>query len=69
VIQPGDQALATAEKRGRKWAEDEVLREHGNFIHLPPRHADLVPLAVQPYYWSPIYMYQLFVFIYVCMCL
>jgi hypothetical protein len=67
VVQSSDQALATAGKRGRKWAEDEVLREHGNFVHLPPRHADLVPLAVQPYYWCPFYMHQLFVCIYVCM--
>ena len=67
VVQSGDQALATAGKRGRKWAEDEVLREHGNFVHLPPRHADLVPLAVQPYYWCPVYMHQLFVCINVCM--
>lgn len=50
VVQPGDTALSVANHRGHKWAEHEVLREHGNFVHLPPRHG-FEPLAVQPYYW------------------
>ena len=51
VTQPGDFAVTLASKKGSKWAADEDLREHGEFVHLPPRH-DMIPLSVQPYYWK-----------------
>jgi len=51
VAQPGDEALALSRKRGKHWAEDEILREKGNFVKLPSRHA-MLPLSVQPYYWA-----------------
>jgi len=51
VAQPGDEALALSRKRGKQWAEDEILREKGNFVKLPSRHA-MLPLSVQPYYWA-----------------
>jgi len=45
VVQAGHESLALSR------AAQNVLREHGNFVHLPPRHG-MLPASVQPYYWG-----------------
>lgn len=45
VVQAGHESLALSR------AAQNVLREHGNFVHLPPRHV-MLPASVQPYYWG-----------------
>ena len=42
----GDAVSLLAQQRAKLSA-----REHGEFVHLPPRH-EMVPRSVQPYYWK-----------------
>ena len=48
VKQPGDRAIELAAVEGRRRAENEILREHGEFVHLPTGGS--FPLAVRPYW-------------------
>ncbi len=52
VQQPGDRVLDLAATKGRKWVDDEILREHGEFVRLPGRTWE--PMPVQPYYGDSI---------------
>ncbi len=48
--QRGDRVLDLAATKGKKWVDDEILREHGEFVRLPGSTWE--PLPVQPYYYG-----------------
>jgi len=48
--QPGDSAVLLAQQRVGL-SDHEMVREHGEFVHLPPR-SEMMPVSVEPYYWK-----------------